>query len=346
MEAPMRQSDNSLGTEQMDYEAWRALLRPLYGRHSLEGVEPSTFAGWLRRLSVSGLKAVDICCNKHRFERTHRDVRLDDRDHYKVVFQVAGQSTIYQNDQCVQLAVGDVALVDVARPIMCVSDGGSMRRLSVNLPRRSLVSHLGFEPQGGAFRRGGTPAGRFLYEVVLDALSGDGSARPPVDSYIQLAVYNLLGALFAPPDPPSLSSRHANKLFMRIRALIQGRFADPDFGPTEAASEAGISLRYLQKLFTQRGFTCTEFIYSLRLNQAARLLDRRKLLGPSEPISAIAYACGFRDHTHFSRKFRHRFGYSPGAHSEAQGRAGNGAVQPSADMSAFRDRDSVLTAPG
>jgi AraC-like DNA-binding protein len=151
---------------------------------------------------------------------------------------------------------------------------------------------------------------------------------------MQLAIYDLLGALFAPPDSPSLSSGHANKLFMRIRGLIKDRFADPDFGPPQAAAAAGISLRYLQKLFTQRGSTCTEFIYSLRLNQAARLLDRRKLLSISEPISAIAYACGFRDYTHFGRKFRHRFGYSPGAHSGAQGRAGNGAVPPGADKSA------------
>jgi len=50
-----------------------------------------------------------------------------------------------------------------------------------------------------------------------------------------LAVYNLLGALFAPPDSPSLSSGHANKLFMRIRGLIKGRFADPDFGPMRRA---------------------------------------------------------------------------------------------------------------
>jgi AraC-like DNA-binding protein len=337
MEAAMRQSNNLLGTEPMDYEAWRALLRPLYGRHSLEGDEPNTFAGWLRCLSVSGLTAVDICCNAHRFERTHQDVRLDNRDHYKVVFQVAGQSTMYQNDQCVQLAVGDVALVDVARPMTWVSDEGNVRRLSLDLPRQSLVSNLGFEPQGGAFRRNGTPAGRLLYEVVLDALNGGGSAFPPVDSYMQLAVYNLVGALFAPPDSPSLSSGHANKLFMRIRGLIKARFADPDFGPSEGASEAGISLRYLQKLFTQRGFTCTEFIYSLRLNQAARLLERRKLLSLSEPISAIAYACGFRDYTHFARKFRRRFGYSPGTHSAAQARAGNGAVRPApAETTGYR----------
>jgi AraC-like DNA-binding protein len=34
-----------------------------------------------------------------------------------------------------------------------------------------------------------------------------------------------------------------------------------------------------------------------------------------QPLSEIAYACGFRDYTHFARKFRHRFGHAPGAHS-------------------------------
>ena len=90
-------------------------------------------------------------------------------------------------------------------------------------------------------------------------------------------------------------------------------FADPDFGPREVAAVAGISLRYLQKLFTAHGSTCSELIYSLRLDHAARLLHRRASLGTSQPLSEIAYACGFRDYTHFARKFRQRFGYSPGA---------------------------------
>jgi AraC family transcriptional activator of tynA and feaB len=337
-EAAMLQNDNFLGTEQMDYEAWSASLRSLCGRHNLVDVDPNSFSGWLRALRVCGLTAVDLCCNAHRFERSHLDVSLDDLDNYKAVFQLAGQSTIYQNNQCVQLAVGDVALVDAARPMRCVSDDPRVRRLSIHLPRRSFVSHLGFEPQGGACSRSGAPAGRLLYEVVLDALKGSGSESPPVDSYMQLAVYDLLGALFAPSDPPP-SSRHAHKLFMRIRGLIKDRATDPDFGPPEAASEAGISLRYLQKLFTQRGFTCREFIYSLRLNHAARLLDRRKLLNTREPISAIAYSSGFHDYTHFARKFRRRFGYSPGAHSAAEGRAGNGAVRAGADDSAQQAHD-------
>lgn len=58
-----------------------------------------------------------------------------------------------------------------------------------------------------------------------------------------------------------------------------------------------------------RESSCREFIYSLRLDHAAHLLNRRS--GKAQPLSEIAYGCGFRDYTHFARKSRHRFGYSP-----------------------------------
>jgi AraC-like DNA-binding protein len=131
---------------------------------------------------------------------------------------------------------------------------------------------------------------------------------------MQLAVYDLLGALFASSDRVSVSL-HNEKLFSRVRNIIKERFSDPDFGPFEVALEAGISLRYLQKLFTQRNSTCNESIYSLRLDHAARLLHRRKLLRTGQPISEIAYASGFRDYTHFARRFRERFGRPPAFHT-------------------------------
>ena len=81
----------------------------------------------------------------------------------------------------------------------------------------------------------------------------------------------------------------------------------------------------VQKLFTARGSTCSEFIYLLRLDHAAHLLHRRASLETSQPLSEIAYACGFRDYTHFARRFRHRFGYPPGGRAEEETvRAGTG----------------------
>ena len=131
---------------------------------------------------------------------------------------------------------------------------------------------------------------------------------------MQLAVHDLVGALFVPDS--WAGSRPSDKLFARIHGIVRDRFADPDFGPRELAADAGISLRYVHKLFAERESSCLEFIYSLRVDHAAHLLNRRS--GKAWPLSEIAYASGFRDYTHFARKFRRRFGHSPGSHPGAR----------------------------
>ena len=143
---------------------------------------------------------------------------------------------------------------------------------------------------------------------------------------MRLVVYDLLGALFAPPAP--LCSRHTDKLFARVCGIIKDRFADPDISPSEVAAEMGISLRYLQSLFTDRGSTCSHYISSLRLDHAAHLIERRALMKTGQPLSDIAYACGFRDYTHFARGFRRRFGTTPGG----AGATGNNNARVRADI--------------
>jgi AraC family transcriptional regulator, positive regulator of tynA and feaB len=56
---------------------------------------------------------------------------------------------------------------------------------------------------------------------------------------MQLAIYDLLGALFAPSasDLPSISS-HSHNLFTQVCAIVGHRFADPDIGPSVVAAEA------------------------------------------------------------------------------------------------------------
>jgi AraC family transcriptional regulator, positive regulator of tynA and feaB len=318
-QAMMPESADFAGMPRLDFEAWSAFLRTSCGNQP-DVVEPSAFTGWVRPLSICGLAAtalkiecgfgaMELGSSAYRSERTHRDARFAGANYYYAAFQVAGRSVMTQNDEVAQLAAGDVALLDAARPAACFANDSQWLRLQ--LPRQSLISHLGFEPQGGLHARAATPAARLLFDLVRDACNADVSASSAADSYMQLAIYDLIGALFAPSDP-SHASRPGDRLFARIRGVVKDGFADPDFSPREVAAEVGISLRYLQKLFTARASTCSEFIYSLRLDYAARLLHRRASLGTSQPLSEIAFACGFRDYTHFARKFRHRFGHSPG----------------------------------
>jgi AraC-like DNA-binding protein len=339
-QAMVLESDGFVGRPQLDFEGWRTFLRSSCGNHP-DVIDPSAFIGWVRSTSVCGLAAaalkiecgctaVDFGRDAYRSERTQHDTRLAEADYYYAVFQVAGRSTLSQNEEVAELAVGDVALLDAARPAACSASDAQWLR--VQLPRQSLISHLGCEPEGGLHASAEMPAARLLFDLVRDADKAYESVSSSADSYMQLAVYDLLGALFAPSDLSPVS-RHADRLFARIRDVIKDGFADPDFGPREVAAETRISLRYLQKLFTSRGSTCSELIYSLRLDRAARLLHRRASLETSQPLSEIAYACGFRDYTHFARRFRHRFGYPPG------GLAGRETVRPGTGKRAPRAHD-------
>ena len=206
----MLQSDDLGGAPQLDFEAWRALLRSNCGR-DVEVTTPNAFAGWMRPFNACGLEATslkirwgsaDRGCSDHRVERSYRDVRCDGADHYLIMFQVAGQTAMTQIDQAAQLAVGDVALVDAARPVTYLSRFRSPQWLTLRLPRKSVRSHLGFEPQGGVSRQR-TRASRLLFDLIRDADME--AASSSADIYMQFAVYDLVGALFAPSDPRPVS---------------------------------------------------------------------------------------------------------------------------------------------
>jgi AraC-like DNA-binding protein len=332
----MLQSDGVGGAPRLDFDSWRELLRSSCGR-DVEVTTPNAFAGWIRPFNACGLEATSVKIRWGSADRgytdregepRYRDVRCDGADHYLMMFQVAGQTAMSQIDQAAQLAVGDVALVDAARPVT-YSSRFSPQWLTLRLPRTAVRSHLGFEPQGVVSRQA-TRASRLLFDLIGHADMEAASSSAEI--YMRFAVYDLVAALFAPSDPRPIS-RSGDKLFARICGTVKDGLADPDFGPAELASEVGISLRYLQKLFTERMTTSSEFIYAHRLDHAAYLLHRRALAGAEQPLSEIAYACGFRDYAHFARRFRKRFGYSPGTH------VGEGAVRAGTAESAFWARD-------
>ena len=312
----MEATNGAVSDRELEFEEWRDLLRSICGRYNPEGVEPHVFAGSVKPQNVCGFDAVDLSCsNADRIERTQWDIRADGMEHFYALIPLAGRSTVIQNDHIAEMGAGDISLIDSTRPVKYVCNNKPGRWLSLHLPRQSLISHLGFEPQAGSFRHGGTLAGRLLSQLATDALN-DNSPPSSSEPYMQLVVYDLLGALFAGSHPAPFSS-HTEKLFTRARRIIQNRFTDPDLGPCEVAAEARISLRYLQKLFTSRGATCSHFIQSLRLDYAAQLVRRRASLKTRQPLSEIAYTCGFRDYTHFARAFRRRFGHPPGARSDS-----------------------------
>lgn len=336
MERIVEQSRNFVGSSQLNLDEWAVLVRATSGGE-YHVSDRHAFAGWICPRSVYGIAAAafkvqwglaaatDHAGTINGFARRRRDI-LANTDWYGAVFQVSGQCALTQNARTVQIGTGDVALMDGAQLSMRLFESGS-QWLSIYLPRQSLISHLGFEPQTCLSACGGTVAARALRQLVLDGIGDEESTAAPHCTHMRLALYDLLGALFAPSNPGPVS-RHADRLFARMRRVINHRCTDPDFGPAQVGAEMGISLRYVQKLLTARGCTCSELIYSIRLDHAARLLARRTARATGQHLSEIAYASGFRDYTHFARRFRDRFGCAPGAHLGGSCASGTRTARP------------------
>lgn len=301
------------GAARWQFDEWEAFMRSICDGDMhihIENEDRGPFSGWARPVYLFGLPALDHGASGVRLERTNRSARLG-ADDYAVSLQLAGNSIACQNDRVIDMLPGDIVLFDPTRPARRVDNG---RTFSFKLPRQFVISYLGYEPQGGLLSRG-TLAGRLVSQLVAEVVKGEHSALTPGDAYMQMAVYDLFCAVFARPDRELRSgSPHTEKLFEQVCCVIRDRITDPDLAPANVAAEAGISLRYLQKLFTPKGTTCVHFIHSLRLDHAARLLHRRSMFGNKQPLSEIAFASGFRDYTFFARKFRERFGCVPSAY--------------------------------
>jgi AraC family transcriptional regulator, positive regulator of tynA and feaB len=310
----MRDDDHS--DPVTDFDTWRALFRTYTpGEYSLGKNRNDPFAGSVRMRCVSGLKAVEVRSNNYCFERTLRDTRHDEVDHFAFVISVSGHATLSQNDREMKVVAGDCTLINSRRPFSyAVTEQQVFQSVALAVPRRLLTSTIGFELQSAASWHSDTLAGRLLSRLIRDA-QGHDPTTPAAEHHMQLAICDLLGALMASNDLLTYSS-HKEKMFAHIRDIVKHHFTDPEFGPRDVAVEAGISLRYLQQFFSARGTTCSLFIQSLRLEHAARLVRRRNLTRSGQPFTDIAHLSGFREYSHFGRMFRHHFGHSPGAKAD------------------------------
>jgi AraC-like DNA-binding protein len=90
---------------------------------------------------------------------------------------------------------------------------------------------------------------------------------------------------------------------------------DPSLDPQAVAEAHGISRRYLHLLFAESGTSFGATLMALRLEQAKHLLDDRRLANVG--IAELAWRCGFREPSHFARRFRTRYGAAPDAYRKA-----------------------------
>jgi len=110
----------------------------------------------------------------------------------------------------------------------------------------------------------------------------------------------------------------------RLKQNLPARLRE-DLTAETLAEIAGVSLRTLQRIFRERfDTTPMSWLMEARLLEAARVIR-----AGDDPVTKIAYRVGFKDPSHFTRRFKARFGVSPNEYR----RGAEGAPEPSARSS-------------
>ncbi|MEJ3405693.1 helix-turn-helix domain-containing protein [Rathayibacter sp. YIM 133350] len=104
----------------------------------------------------------------------------------------------------------------------------------------------------------------------------------------------------------------AASLTARIDDYIRRNLHDPDLTPAQIAATHNISLRYLYVLFDDRAETPAEWIIGRRLEGA-----RGDLAQENASIASLAQRWGFKDHSHFTRRFKAAYGLTPSQYADS-----------------------------
>lgn len=101
------------------------------------------------------------------------------------------------------------------------------------------------------------------------------------------------------------------KLLERVHMLIEKNLNNPLLSVEMLSAELGISRVHLHRKLKQlTNMTTRELVRSIRLKQAARLMEQKGL-----SVSEIAYAVGYSDLSNFSVSFKQMYGVSPSAYA-------------------------------
>jgi transcriptional regulator GlxA family with amidase domain len=144
----------------------------------------------------------------------------------------------------------------------------------------------------------------------------------------------LVSAAMTPllPDSPAISAHQAAAL-QRVKHHVEQNLGNDALCLQSVADAVGLSPRYINKLFEAEATSLMRWTWSRRLQRAHGALQT----GGRRAISELAYACGFKNLSHFSRSFRERYGCAPSEMLNGQAVEGiGGAVADPSDSRAKR----------
>jgi AraC-like DNA-binding protein len=290
-----------VGSDAGDRVGWVEGLGDLFGGRATCGEPTAPVGGHFSQQAVGAIRVARL--SAPGAGAAFRVEPYPDQGHGLVaILCVAGEATLAQQGAVAALGGGDIALIDLDRPVDMHLAG---RHILLRCPA-SAVRGRSFLPMVRPAALDGALVS--LARSLMVSLSRQARHMTPNDAAaVQSICFDLFARLLdqqaAPAAPAALPPR--------IRDVIEAHLAEPDLTPAWIADACGTSVRGLYRHFMGLNMSVCEWIRERRLERCREDLQDPRWSGRT--ITEIAFRWGFNDAAHFSRAFKSRYGASPRA---------------------------------
>ncbi|WP_426410180.1 helix-turn-helix domain-containing protein [Bradyrhizobium ganzhouense] len=278
--------------------------------------EPMAEAGF--SASVQNIRLGDAAINRvsfpeHVVRRSAADIAASDRSCYYLNLKLAGRCRIRQDGREISLSPGQVGIFDSDRQFALLHDRGPQLQVaSFWVPAEALRERLPASFDVTAARVSDDPFVGHLITETARTLS-EGALRMTEDEGVRLfrALIELVAVSLSRQSRARTAEAESltDATMLALKQAIHRRLREPGLAVADIAAAVGISERYVHKLLARSGTGFTDYVIERRLDGIAR--DLRDAAMAGRTIGAIAFDWGFSDLSHFTRRFKQRFGCRP-----------------------------------
>lgn len=291
----------------LDY--WVATVCDHLLEMQIDSAAQNTFRGELRQsaFGVCGLSMIEA--EGQEILRTRAMIGKSRFSDYRLLYFRSGGGSVAQRGRTAAVSVGDCVLLD------------STDTYALRFPERTACTVLSLPRD---WLRNWIRSPDALIARPINVRSGwgatlaswlrcvdpDSLARVEIP---EMALSEQVASLLAMAgaEENSEPKQPRNPLLGRLISTMRERCGEPDLTPQVVAAEHRISRRYLHMLFARTGTTFCDVLTNIRMDLAQRLLTDSRFR--DLPVGEVAARCGFTEPSHFARRFKDRFNFSPRA---------------------------------
>ncbi len=293
----------------LDY--WRDMISSTFVALDCDAPARSDFFGSLETIALKDVQLSRVVADAQHVARSRQRIRQSPEDFFLLSIQCEGNGSVAQQDRVAHLGKGDFAIYDAAHPYELTFER-PFDQLVLRLPRQYLSRRIACPERltAVAFRASqGAPS--VVSSFILHLYEQLDNLEPSSLVIMHQSLIDLLVAALAGTTVEELPTANRLIIRQRIKSYVEERLSDCSLDCQQIAAAHGISLRYLNKLFTDDEMPLSELIWLRRLEKTRAALEASHATGQS--ITQIAYDWGFKDPAHFSRAFKIRYGATPSA---------------------------------